>query len=301
LQFLPSGLTWRLEASVGLDTKEHMNGFKTVLLLGALTGLFLFLGETFGGQQGMFFALIVAVVMNFASYFFSDKIALASYGATPVSREQAPEFYATVERLAQKAGIPMPRLYVIPSPALNAFATGRNPAHAAVAATEGILRAMSPEELEGVIGHELSHVLNRDILTSSVAATLGGAISFLSRELLWFGGGRRDDRDSGSPLLGLFALIAAPIAAMLIQLMVSRSREYEADASGARLVGYPQGLISALRKLEAAAGEIPLAGAVPATAHLCIVNPLRGGGLSGLFSTHPPLEKRIARLMEMGR
>ena len=273
-----------------------MNGLKTALLLGVLTGLFLYVGEAFGGDQGMIVALIFSIILNFGSYFFSDKIALASYGAVPVTREQAPDFYATVERLSQKANIPMPRLYVIPSPALNAFATGRNPAHAAVAATEGILRALSSEELEGVVGHELSHVINRDILTSSIAATLGGTISFLARQAMWFGGGRRDNRDSG-----LFALIAAPFAAMLIQLMVSRSREYEADASGARLVGYPNGLISALRKLEAAAGQIPLAGAAPATAHLCIVNPFRGGGLGGLFSTHPPLEKRIARLMEMSR
>jgi heat shock protein HtpX len=277
-----------------------MNTAKTTLLLGALTGLLLVVGYSFGGEQGALLAFIFSAVMNFGAYFWSDKIVLASYRATPVGREQEPQFFATVERLAQKAGIPMPRLYVLPDPALNAFATGRNPSHAAVAATEGILRAMSPEELEGVLAHELSHVINRDVLTSSIAATLAGAITFAARSAMWFGGGRRD-RDGGSPLVGLVVLLFSPIAALLIQLMVSRSREYEADSSGARLVGYPNGLASALRKLQAASKQIPLAGATPATAHLFIVNPLSGGGITGLFSTHPPLEKRIARLMDLNR
>jgi heat shock protein HtpX len=278
-----------------------MNTLKSTLLLGAMTGLFLATGYLFAGQQGALFGLIFAGIMNFGAYFWSDKLVLASYQAQPVTPEEAPQLYAAVQRLSQKAGIPMPKLYLIPDPALNAFATGRSPSHAAVAATEGIVRALSPEELEGVLGHELSHVINRDVLTSTIAATLAGAISFAAREALWFGGGRRDEREGGNPLIEILLLVLAPIAALLIQLAVSRSREYEADASGARLVGYPNGLASALRKLQAASQQIPLAGASPATAHLFIVNPLTGGGLAGLFSTHPPLEKRIERLMAMNQ
>jgi len=280
-----------------------MNMMKTTLLLAALTGLMIAVGDALGGRQGMVMALGIAGVMNFISYFFSDKIVLAMYRAKPVTAAEAPELYSIVERLAQKAGIPMPRLYVIPDPALNAFATGRNPRHAAVVATEGILRAMSREELEGVLAHELSHVLNRDILISSVAATLAGAITMLARMAYFIplGGERRDGERGGSnPLVLLLTLILAPIAAMLIQLAVSRSREYGADATGARLVGYPNGLISALRKLQAASERIPLHGATRATAHLFIVNPFSARGLMGLFSTHPPLEARIARLQEPG-
>jgi len=273
---------------------------KTTLLLGAMTGLFLFVGELVGGQNGMLMALVIAGVMNFVAYFWSDKIVLASYRAQPVTREESPELYSIVEGLAAKAEIPMPRLYVLPDPALNAFATGRNPSHAAVAATAGILKAMNRDELQGVLAHELSHVLNRDTLISTVAATLAGAIGFLARMAYFMpmGGGDRDDR-RGNPLAGLLMLILAPIGAMLIQMAVSRSREYAADASGARLVGYPNGLASALRKLQAASGRIPLQGADPSTAHLFIVNPLSGRSLMGLFSTHPPLEDRIERLMAM--
>jgi heat shock protein HtpX len=277
-----------------------MSMMKTTLLLAAMTGLFLVIGDLVGGQTGMMAALVIAGVMNFVAYFWSDKIALASYRAQPVTREQAPALYEIVERLAMKAEIPMPRLYIIPDPALNAFATGRDPAHAAVAATEGIVRALTREELEGVLAHELSHVLNRDTLISTVAATLAGAISMVARMAYWMpiGGGRSDD-ERGNPLGGLLMLILAPFAAFLIQMAVSRSREYAADASGARLVGHPMGLAGALRKLQAASGRIPLQGADPSTAHLFIVNPLSGRSLMGLFSTHPPLEDRIERLMAM--
>jgi heat shock protein HtpX len=274
-----------------------MNVTKTTLLLGLLTGLFLLVGYGLGGQQGMFMALIFSAVMNFVSYFFSDKIALASYRAQPVTEADAPKLYAIVQRLCSKAAIPMPRLYVVDSPALNAFATGRNPQHAAVAATSGILQAMNEEELEGVLGHEISHVVNRDILTSSIAATLAGALTFLTR--FGYMSPRDDgDRRGGNPMAFLF-IILAPIAAMLIQLAVSRSREYGADASGARLMGDPRPLASALEKLGAASGRIPLQGATPTNAHLCIVNPLAGGGLAALFSTHPPLEERVRRLLDM--
>ena len=275
---------------------------KTTLLLAGLTGLFLLIGDALGGRQGMLMALIFAGLMNFVAFFFSDKIVLAQFGARPVDREQAPQLHAIVERLAMKAEIPMPRLYVIPSPALNAFATGRSPKHAAVAATEGILRGMNRDELEGVLAHELSHVLNRDVLISTVAATLAGAIGMLASMARWglmFGGGRRDDdHEGGNPLAGLVALIVAPIAAALIQMAVSRSREYSADATGAKLVGHPYGLANALKKLQAAAEQVPLH-ASPATAHLFIVNPLSGRSLMNLFSTHPPLEKRIERLLSM--
>jgi heat shock protein HtpX len=274
---------------------------KTALLLGALTGLFLMVGQALGGRQGMTIALVLAAVMNLISLFWSDKIVLSMYGAKPVSPEEAPELHAVVEKIAMKAGIPMPRLYIIPDAALNAFATGRSPSHAAVAATAGILRALNREELEGVLAHEISHVLNRDTLISTVAATLAGAISHLAHFAYFLPAGRSSDDDRGGPLGGLLALILAPIAAMLIQLAVSRSREYGADATGARLVGYPDGLIGALRKLQAASERIPMRAADPATAHLFIVNPLSGRSLAGLFSTHPPIERRIERLMAFNR
>ncbi len=275
-----------------------MNMAKTAVLLGALTGLFLFVGYALGGQRGMMMALVMAGIMNFVSFFWSDKIVLRAYRAKPVTQAEAPAFYEIMQRLALKAGIPVPRLYVLPDPALNAFATGRSPKHAAVVATEGILRALNREELEGVLAHELSHVLNRDILISTVAATIAGAITYVAHMAMFFGGGDRDD-DRPNPLVGLLMLIFAPMAAMLIQMAVSRSREFGADSTGAKLVGYPQGLMGALRKLQAAAVQRPLHGATPSTAHLFIVNPLRARSLANLFSTHPPLEERIERLSRM--
>ena len=272
-----------------------MNTIKTTLLLGAMTSLLLVMGEVLGGRDGMAIALLLAGLMNFGAFFWSDKIVLGMYGAQPVSAEEAPELYAIVQGLSQRLGMPMPRLYVLPERALNAFATGRGPHHAAVAATAGILQAMDREELEGVLAHELSHVVNRDTLVSTVAATLAGAITFLSRSFLY----RGRDRDSGGGLLGLLMLLLAPLAAMLIQLAVSRSREYGADESGARLVGYPDGLARALRTLQTAAEKIPMQDPNPATAHMFIVNPLTGSFFGRLFSTHPPLEERIARLMAM--
>ncbi len=275
------------------------NTFKTALLLTAMTLFLLFVGQMFGGERGMMLALVVAVVMNFTSYFFSDKIALAAYRAQPVTREQLPRAYEIVERLTQKIGIPMPKMYVIPTDSPNAFATGRNPEHASVAVTEGILNLLTDEELEGVLAHEIGHVRNRDILISSVAATLAGAITLISRMGYWAslfgGGGDRDDRDRGGGFVALLMLILAPIAATLIQLAVSRSREYEADASGAGYTGNPYALASALKKLDAYSKRVPLQ-ATPSTAHLFIVAPLLGVDFSSLFSTHPPIAKRIERL-----
>jgi heat shock protein HtpX len=273
------------------------NTFKTALLLTALTLFLLFMGQIFGGQRGMVLALGLAVVMNFVSYFFSDKIALAMYRAQPVTREQLPRAYEVVERLTQKMGIPMPKIYVIPNESPNAFATGRNPQHASVAVTEGILNLLTDEELEGVLAHELGHVRNRDILISSIAATLAGAITMLARFGFFFGGmGDRDDRDRGGGLIGLLMLILAPIAATLIQLAVSRSREYQADATGAQLTGNPYALANALRKLDAYSKRIPMQ-ASPSNAHLFIVAPMLGGvSFANLFSTHPPIAKRIERL-----
>jgi heat shock protein HtpX len=274
------------------------NTFKTALLLTALTLFLLFMGQVFGGQRGLVMAFGLAIVMNFVSYFFSDKLALAMYRAQPVTREQLPRAYAVVERLTQKMGIPMPKMYVIPTDSPNAFATGRNPKHASVAMTEGILNLLSDEELEGVLAHELGHVRNRDILISSVAATLAGAITLLAR-MGYFAslfGGSRDDRDRGGGFVALLMLILAPIAATLIQLAVSRSREYQADATGAELTGNPYALASALRKLDAYSKQVPLQ-ASPSTAHLFIVAPLLGGmNFANLFSTHPPIAKRIERL-----
>jgi heat shock protein HtpX len=275
------------------------NTFKTAFLLTALTLLLMFIGRAFGGQNGMILAFALAAVMNFVSYFFSDKIALAMYRAQPVTREELPRAYAAVERLTQKIGIPMPKIYVIPTESPNAFATGRNPQHASVAVTHGILGLLTDEELEGVLAHELGHVNNRDILISSVAATLAGAITMLShmgRFAMIFGGYGRGDRDNrGGGLSALFMLIVAPIAAALIQLAVSRSREYQADATGAHFTGNPYALASALQKLDTYARQKPML-ATPSTAHLFIIQPFMGMNFGSLFSTHPPIAKRIERL-----
>ncbi|HLW87147.1 MAG TPA: zinc metalloprotease HtpX [Terriglobales bacterium] len=275
------------------------NTFKTAFLLTLLTLLLMFIGRAFGGQNGMLLALGLAAVMNFVSYFYSDKIALAMYRARPVTREELPRAYEVVERLTQKIGIPMPKLYVIPNESPNAFATGRNPSHASVAMTQGILNLLNDEELEGVLAHELGHVNNRDILISSVAATVAGAITMLASMGRWamiFGGmgGDRDDRRGGG-IGALLMLILAPIAASLIQLAVSRSREYQADATGAHFTGNPYALASALSKLDAYSRRLPLQ-ATPSTAHLFIIQPLLGMNLGNLFSTHPPIAKRIERL-----
>ena len=278
------------------------NMFKTVFLLTALTLLLMFFGRYFGGQNGMFLALAFAAVMNFVSYFFSDKIALSMYRAQPVTREELPRAYAAVERLTQKIGIPMPKIYVIPTESPNAFATGRNPSHASVAVTHGILGLLNDEELEGVLAHELGHVNNRDILISSVAATIAGAITMLASMGRWamlfggYGGGDRDRRGSGGGgLAALFMLIVAPIAATLIQLAVSRSREYQADATGAHFTGNPYALASALQKLDTYSRRVPMQ-ATPSTAHLFIIQPFLGMNFGSLFSTHPPIAKRIERL-----
>ncbi len=279
-----------------------MNRIKTTLLLSLLTVLMVFMGSAIGGKGGMYVAFLMAAAMNVFSYWFSDKIVLKMYGAREVTAGDAPEFYRLVARLAQQAGLPMPRVYIIPDESPNAFATGRNPDHAAVAATSGILRILSAEELEGVMAHELAHVKNRDILIGTVAATFAGAISMLGNMLQWgamFGAGRHDDEEGGGAggLVGSLAMaIIAPLAAMLIQMAVSRSREYLADESGARICGRPLALANALRKLHTASQAMPMLAARPATAHMFIVNPLTGGGLLSLFSTHPPMEERIARL-----
>ncbi len=279
------------------------NIFKTGLLLAVLTVMLVLLGGALGGQQGMMIAFILALAMNFVSYWFSDKIVLAAYGAQPIDEAAAPRLYAIVHRLATRAGIPMPRVYLIPSETPNAFATGRNPQHAVVAVTEGIMRILDEEELEGVLAHELSHVKNRDVLISTVAATLAGAITYLAHMAQWaamFGGRSRDDDEGGSnPIAMILLAVLAPIAALLVQMAVSRSREFQADATGARVAGRPWGLAKALEKLQMANQAMPMANATPATAHLFIVNPLSGQTLMRLFSTHPPLEERIARLRAM--
>jgi heat shock protein HtpX len=279
-----------------------MKTLKTAFLLTAMTMLLLFLGATFGGRSGVTFALIGAVIMNGGAYFFSDKIALASSGARPISREESPRLYAVMERLAAKANLPVPKLYMIPQPAPNAFATGRNPSHASVAVTQGLMQLMNDDELEGVIAHELSHVRNYDILTSSIAATIAGAIGWVGYAARWgmiFGGyGNRDNRE-GSGIGTLVAIIVAPLAATLLQLGISRQREYQADASGAKMVGHPYGLISALEKLESYNRRIPMD--VPqTTAALMIVAPFSPRAvMSSLFATHPPLPERIAALRAM--
>jgi heat shock protein HtpX len=278
------------------------NMVKTTLFLALLTGLFIAVGGLLGGRSGMMMAFVFALIMNFVSYWFSDKIVLKMYGAQPIGESEAPVLHRIVRNLATRAGIPMPKLYLIPSEAPNAFATGRNPQHAAVAVTHGILRIMDETELEGVLAHELSHVLNRDILISTIAATVAGAISMLANIAQWgmmFGGSRHDDEGRGTnPIALILTVILAPLAAMLIQMAVSRSREYQADASGAQLTRNPTGLASALAKLGQASRMVPM-DANPATAHLFIVNPLSGRSLSNLFATHPPLEDRIARLRAM--
>jgi heat shock protein HtpX len=276
---------------------------KTTFLLGVMTGLLMLIGGLMGGRGGVAIAFVFAAVMNFASYWFSDKMVLAAYGAKELDAQSAPELYSIVNELAHSAGIPMPRLYMIDTDTPNAFATGRNPRHAAVAVTRGIMRICDREELKGVIGHELSHVINRDILTSSIAATLAGAVMMIATFARWgaiFGGfgGREEDERGG--IIGLIAIaILAPIAATMIQLAISRTREFQADASGARLTHNPILLANALRKLETANERMPLAGATPATAHLFIVNPLSAQGFARLFSTHPPIEERIQRLERM--
>lgn len=279
------------------------NTLKTGLLLAVLTALFLLIGNAVGGQNGMVMAFGLAVLMNFGAYWFSDKIVLRMYGAKEVSEAEAPQLHGVVRRLSLAAGLPMPKVYLIPTDSPNAFATGRNPEHAAVAVTEGILRMLSPDELEGVLAHEMAHVRNRDILVGTVAATLAGAVMMLARFAQFaaiFGGGGRDrDEEGGGGIFGLlFMAIVAPIGAMLIQMAVSRSREYLADETGAKFCGKPLSLARALEKISGISREVPM-DATPATAHMFIVSPLTGGGVLSLFSTHPPVEKRVERLRSM--
>ncbi|MGH7390626.1 MAG: zinc metalloprotease HtpX [Candidatus Rokuibacteriota bacterium] len=277
------------------------NVFKTAMLLAILTAMLVLIGGAIGGQQGMVIALVLAVAMNFFSYWFSDRIVLAMYGARPVDEAQAPGLYAMVRRLTTRAGIPMPRVYLIPNDTPNAFATGRNPQHAAIAVTEGIMRLLDEEELEGVLAHELAHVKNRDVLIGTIAATMAGAITYLAHMAQWaamFGMRRGDDEGGSNPFAAILMAVLAPIAALLVQMAVSRSREYHADATGARLAGKTWGLAKALEKLHLAQQVAPMA-ANPATAHLFIVNPLSGRALMNLFSTHPPMEERIVRLRAM--
>lgn|SRR5262245_39282374 len=286
-----------------------MNGFRTTVLLAALTALVVWIGHMVGGPNGAVMALIMAGAMNFFSYWFSDKIVLKMYGGQEITANDDPELYSLVQELAGRAGLPMPRVYMIPEDTPNAFATGRNPEHAAVAVTQGIRRILNKRELAGVLGHELTHVKNRDILISSIAATLAGAISYLAYMAQWaaiFGGGNRDrEEGGGSNIFGLlFMMIVAPLAAMLIQMAVSRSREYMADAGGAKVSGDPLALASALRKLHMGAQNIPLQvsdATANSTAHMFIVNPLTGGGIASLFSTHPAMEERVARLEAMAK
>lgn len=278
-----------------------MNRLKTLMLLAALTALFMWMGQALGGQQGMMFALVFAAVMNFGAYWFSDKIVLRMYNAQPVDQSNAPELYSVVQNLATKINMPMPKVYIIPQDSPNAFATGRNPEHAAVAATEGLLQMLNRDELEGVLGHELGHVVNRDTLISTLAATIAGALSHLANMAMWgamLGGGRsREDR--GHPLIGLIGIVIAPMAAMLIQMAISRSREFGADEAGARYTGNPLALASALTKIEGWKKRIPMTAGSPATAHLFIINPFSAQGMSSLFSTHPPTEERVKRLENM--
>lgn len=280
-----------------------MNIFKTTFLLTALTLLLVFVGGTLGGNGGMVIALFMAAIMNLVSYWFSDKIVLAMYKAKEVSYAESPKLYQIVTKLTQQTNMPMPKVYIIPESAPNAFATGRNPQHAAVAVTEGILSLLNNDELEGVLAHELAHVKNRDILISSIVAIIAGAISMLASMARWgaiLGGGRSNDREGGSPLVFIVMSIVAPIAAMIIQLAISRAREYEADAAGAQICGHPQSLANALKKLHIGTQRVPME-ANPSTAHMFIVSPLTGGGILSLFSTHPPMKKRVERLEAMAK
>lgn len=279
-----------------------MNRVKTTFLLTCLTLLLVLMGQAIGGQTGLIIAFVLAAGMNFFSYWYSDKIVLKMYRATEITAADQPRFHAMVERLAQRAGLPMPKVYIIPSETPNAFATGRNPQHAAVAATEGIMRLLSEEELEGVMAHELAHVSNRDTLISTVAATIAGAIAMLGNMLQWaaiFGGSNSDDEDGGGLIGSLAMAFIAPIAAMLIQMAVSRSREFLADETGARIAGNPLALARALEKLHHGVQTVPMKEATPATSHMFIVNPLSGSSMMRLFSTHPPMEERVARLRAM--
>ena len=278
-----------------------MNNIKTLFLLVTLTLVLVWAGGALGGKQGMTIALIIALGINFISYWFSDKIVLRMYRAKQVTEAEAPDLYSIVRSLVQKAGMPMPKVYMMDQEQPNAFATGRNPTHAAVAVTTGIMRILTREELQGVIGHELSHIKNRDILISTIAATIAGAISYLAQMAQWamiFGGHRGDDDEGGSPIAAFVMMIVGPIAAMIIQMAISRSREYAADSGGAEIAGNPRYLAGALRKLHMASQKIPMH-ANPATSHMFIVNPFSGGGIVKLFSTHPPIEERIARLESM--
>ncbi len=281
-----------------------MNTVKTIGLMVFMTVLLVFVGAAIGGRGGMIVAFGLAMIMNFGSYWFSDKIVLRMYNAQPVTEAQAPELHAIVRTLVQKAGMPMPKVYIIPEETPNAFATGRNPEHAVVAVTQGIMRILSRDELAGVIAHELAHIRHRDMLTGTIVATIAGAISMLAQMAQWamiFGGGRRDDDRDGSPIAALVMMIVAPIAAMLVQMAISRTREYEADKGGAGICGNPMGLANALLKLERGNQVVPMEDAKPATAHMFIVNPLHGGGLMTLFSTHPPIPERVKRLEAMAK
>jgi len=281
-----------------------MNTVKTVGLMTFLMVLFVAIGGALGGRSGMVMAVMFAAVTNVGMYWFSDKLVLRMYRAQPVTEGQAPELYSIVRTLVQKAGMPMPKVYIIPEETPNAFATGRNPEHAVVAVTQGIMRILSREELSGVIAHELAHIKHRDMLTGTIVATVAGAISMLAQMAQWsmiFGGGRRDDDEGGSPIVAIVMMIVAPIAAMLVQMAISRTREYDADKGGAGIAGNPHGLANALLKLERGNQVVPMEDARPPTAHMFIVNPLHGGGLMNLFSTHPPIAERVKRLEEMAR
>jgi len=273
-----------------------MNTLKTTFLMALLTALLIFLGMQFGGTNGAVIAFLLAAGMNFFSYWYSDKVVLKMYRAQEIKEADAPELYSMVRRLSQQARLPMPKVYIIPNDTPNAFATGRDPQHAAVAVTQGIMRILNKEELEGVIAHELAHVRNRDILIGSVAATIAGAINMLYYFAFFFGGSSDDE---GNPIVGLLMIILAPIAAMLIQMAISRSREYGADRGGAEICGKPLALASALENLERGVQQRPMQNANPASAHMFIVNPLRGGGIASLFSTHPPVQERVKRLREL--
>jgi heat shock protein HtpX len=282
-----------------------MNTIKTVGLMTLMMVLFVAIGGALGGRSGMVMAILFATVMNVGMYWFSDKLVLRMYHAQPVTEAEAPELHAIVRTLVQKAGMPMPKVYIIPEETPNAFATGRNPDHAVVAVTQGIMRILSREELSGVIGHELAHIKHRDMLTGTIVATMAGAISMLAQMAQWamiFGGGsRRDDGEGGNPIVAIIMMIVAPIAAMLVQMAISRTREYDADKGGASLCGNPTWLANALLKLEKGSKIIPMEDAKPATAHMFIVNPLTGRGMMNLFSTHPPIAERVKRLNEMAR